>query len=69
VDFSLTSVEAFIHPTMNSNLSILNSALKASLQLRAFVLTASMAAISDVTQPEGYAFSEADWNRSGEKIA
>jgi len=54
---------------MNSNLSILNSALKASLQLRAFVLTASMAAISDVTQPEGYAFSEADWNRSGEKIA
>jgi nucleoside-diphosphate-sugar epimerase len=69
VDFSLTSVEAFMHPAVNGNLSILNSALKAGPQLRSFVLTSSIAAISDVTKPEDYAFSEADWNRSGEKIA
>lgn len=69
MDFSLTNVEAFMHPAVNGNLSILNSALKAGPQLRAFVLTSSIAAISDVTQPEDYAFSEGDWNKSGERMA
>jgi nucleoside-diphosphate-sugar epimerase len=69
VDFSLPNVEAFMHPAVNGNLSILHSALDAGLQLSSFVLTSSTAAISDVTKPEDYAFSESDWNESVEKIA
>jgi nucleoside-diphosphate-sugar epimerase len=71
VDFNLTSVDAFYIPAVRGNLSILNSAnSKAGPQLKSFVLTSSIAAISDRwKQPVDHAYTEDDWNTSAEAVA
>ena len=69
VDFSLETVEAFMHPAVNGNISILNSTLSAGPQLTSFVLTSSIASIVDVSKPDDYAFTEDDWNINGEAVA
>ncbi|KAI1617733.1 dihydroflavonol-4-reductase [Exophiala viscosa] len=71
VDFTLTSVEAFIRPAVDGTLSILNSALvHAGPQLASVVVTSSVAAVVDKwRQPPTHAYSEADWNTSGESVA
>jgi nucleoside-diphosphate-sugar epimerase len=71
VDFSFKTVDEFFVPAVQGNLSILNSALKhAGPQLESFVLTSSIAAVSDRwKQPPGHAYTEEDWNTSGEGIA
>ena len=69
VDFSLRTVDAFMHPAVNGNISILNSTLSAGPQLTSFVLTSSIASIIDVSKPDDYAFTEDDWNVNGEAVA
>ncbi|KIW17388.1 hypothetical protein PV08_04582 [Exophiala spinifera] len=71
VDFSLTTLEAFYGPAVGGNLSILDSALAhASSTLKSFVVTSSVAAVVDRwKQPPGHAYTEADWNTSGEAVA
>lgn len=69
VDFTLKTVDEFMHPAVNGNISILNSALSAGPQLEAFVLTSSIASIVDISKPDDYAFTEDDWNVNGEAIA
>ncbi|KPI37671.1 putative uncharacterized oxido [Cyphellophora attinorum] len=73
IDFSLKTLEDFVGPAVQGNTSILTSALNhAGPQLQSFVLTSSVAAVVDrwahpFTEP--YAYSEADWNINGPKIA
>ena len=69
VDFTLTTVDDFMHPAVNGNISILNSTLCAGPQLTSFVLTSSIASIVDVSKPDDYAFTEEDWNVNGEAVA
>lgn len=71
VDFTLKTVDAFFGPAVGGNLSILNSAkAHAGSQLEVFVVTSSVAAIVDRwKQPPHYAYSEADWNTTGESVA
>lgn len=71
VDFTLKSVDAFFIPAIRGNLSILNSAkTHAGPQLKSFVLTSSIAAIADRwKQPVDHAYTEVDWNTSGEAVA
>ena len=69
VDFNLTTVDDFMHPAVNGNISILNSTLSAGPQLTSFVLTSSIASIVDVSKPDDYAFTEEDWNVNGEAVA
>ncbi|KAL6242604.1 hypothetical protein RBB50_010250 [Rhinocladiella similis] len=71
VDFTLTTVDAFFGPAVGGNLSILDSALAhASSTLKSFVVTSSVAAIVDRwKQAPDHAYSESDWNTSGEAVA
>ena len=69
IDFSLKTIDEFMHPAVNGNLSILNSTLSAGPQLKSFVLTSSIAAIVDISKPDDYAFTEDDWNVNGEEVA
>lgn len=70
VDFTLTSLDAFFGPAIGGNLSLLNSTLQAGEQLKAFVVTSSIAAIIDGWKnPPDYTYTEADWNTSGEAVA
>lgn len=71
VDFSLTTVDDFFTPAIQGNLSILNSAQQhAGDQFEAFVLTSSNAAVADRWRlPANHAYTEADWNETGEAIA
>lgn len=71
VDFSLKTVDSFLHPAVNGNLSILTSALSyAGPTLQSFILTSSNAAIADrAAHPPAYAYSEADWNLSALPLA
>jgi nucleoside-diphosphate-sugar epimerase len=73
VDFTLRTVSAFIHPAVQGNLSLLNSAVEFSgPQLESFVLTSSNAAVADrLAHPasEAFAYSEADWNNSALSLA
>ena len=71
VDFSLKTVDEFFIPAIKGNLSILNSArAQAGGHLISFVLTSSIAAISDRwKQPLAHVYTEEDWNTSGEAVA
>lgn len=71
VDFSLPSVDAFIGPAVQGTLSILRSAqTHAGPQLQSVVVTSSVAAVVDKwRQPPTHAYSESDWNTSGESVA
>lgn len=71
VDFTLTSVDEFFGPAIGGNLSILESARTAAgPQLKAFVVTSSIAAVSDRWRlPPDHDYTEADWNTSGEAVA
>ncbi|KAK6379990.1 hypothetical protein LTS17_006064 [Exophiala oligosperma] len=75
VDFSLTNVDDFFRPAVGGNLSILNSALahassSSTTTLRSFVVTSSVAAVVDRwRQAPDHAYTEADWNTSGEAVA
>lgn len=71
VDFTLKTVDEFVGPAVGGVLSILESAAKtAGPQLRVFVLTSSVAAIVDRwKQAADHAYTEMDWNTSGEKVA
>jgi nucleoside-diphosphate-sugar epimerase len=71
ISFSrLKTLDEFLLPAVNGNLSILNSALTAGPQLTSFVLTSSIAAVSDKWRnPPDYALTEADWNTSGLTVA
>ncbi|KIV85434.1 hypothetical protein PV11_01130 [Exophiala sideris] len=71
VDFNLTSVDAFIGPAVDGTLSILNSAkAHAGPQLQSVVVTSSVAAVVDKWRlPSDHAYSEVDWNTSGEAVA
>lgn len=69
IDFSLTTLDAFMQPAVNGITSILNSTLSAGTQLKSFVLTSSVASIVDVSKPDDYAFTEDDWNVNGEAEA
>ncbi|KIW26800.1 uncharacterized protein PV07_06605 [Cladophialophora immunda] len=71
VDFTLKTVDEFFGPAIGGNLSILESAKSAAgPQLKAFVVTSSIAAIVDRwRQPADHAYSEADWNEMGESVA
>lgn len=69
IDFSLTTVDDYMIPAVNGNISILNSTLSAGPQLVSFVLTSSVAAIVDISKPDDYAFTEDDWNVNGEVVA
>ncbi|EXJ80214.1 hypothetical protein A1O1_08356 [Capronia coronata CBS 617.96] len=71
VDFTLKTVDEFFGPAVGGNLSILESAKShAGPQLKAFVVTSSVAAIVDKwKQPPDHAYSEADWNTTGESVA
>lgn len=73
VDFSLTTLDAFLTPAVQGVTSILNSAAKdAGPQLRTFVLTSSIAAVADRwAHPfgTGYAYTESDWNVNGLSVA
>lgn len=71
VDFTLTSVDAYFGPAIGGNLSILESAKEiAGPELKAFVVTSSIAAISDKWRlPADHAYSEIDWNETGESVA
>ncbi|KIW96741.1 uncharacterized protein Z519_02132 [Cladophialophora bantiana CBS 173.52] len=71
VDFTLRTVDEFFGPAIGGNLSILESAKTAAgPQLRAFVVTSSIAAIMDRwRQAPDHAYSEADWNETGESVA
>lgn len=66
VDFTLTTLSAYLEPAINGVLSILHSAqTHAGPQLQCFILTSSIAAIADRwTHPFGhpYSYTEADWN-------
>ncbi|RMZ92608.1 hypothetical protein DV736_g157, partial [Chaetothyriales sp. CBS 134916] len=71
VDFSLTSYAAFRGPAVGGLRSILASVQQhAGPQLRSFVLTSSIAAVVDRWKnPVDYAYTERDWNTSGEAVA
>ncbi|OAP56778.1 hypothetical protein AYL99_08890 [Fonsecaea erecta] len=71
VDFTLKTVDEFFGPAIGGNLSILESAKStAGPQLKAFVVTSSIAAIVDRwRQPPDHAYTEADWNEAGESVA
>lgn len=71
ISSTLTSVDAFFGPAIRGNLSILGSALvHGGPQLAAFVLTSSNAAMADRWRlPPDHAYTEADWNVSGEGVA
>ena len=71
VDFTFyKTVDEFMGPAVNGNISILNSALKhAGPGLKSFVLTSSIASVVDFFKPEDYTFSEEDWNEHGEELA
>lgn len=71
VDFTLTTVDAFVGPAVGGNLSILESAKTAAgPQLKSFVVTSSVAAIVDRWRlPADHAYTEADWNETGESVA
>ncbi|ETI23161.1 hypothetical protein G647_04958 [Cladophialophora carrionii CBS 160.54] len=71
VDFTLRSVDAFFGPAVGGNLSILESARTAAgPQLTCFVVTSSIAAIVDRWRlPPTHAYTESDWNESGEAVA
>ncbi|EXJ62982.1 hypothetical protein A1O7_03426 [Cladophialophora yegresii CBS 114405] len=71
VDFTLQSVDAFFAPAIGGNLSILESARTAAgPQLTSLVATSSIAAIVDRWRlPPTHAYTEHDWNESGERVA
>ncbi|KAH0846835.1 hypothetical protein AYO21_07393 [Fonsecaea monophora] len=71
VDFTLKTVDEYFGPAIGGNLSILESAKSAAgPQLKAFVVTSSIAAIVDRwRQPPDHAYTEADWNEMGESVA
>ena len=70
VDFSLTSVDAFVIPAVKATLSALEAANTAGENLQAFVLTSSIASVVDrFRKPTDYAYTEADWNESSEAKA
>ena len=60
----LKTWDEFITPAVQGSLSVLQSAFHhAGPQLESFVLTSSLAAISDPEKAaSGYSFSESDWN-------
>ena len=62
INFNIKTLEDFVGPAVNGNRSILNSAFYAGPQLKASVLTSSIAAITEVTKPDNHNFREADWN-------
>jgi nucleoside-diphosphate-sugar epimerase len=70
VDFTLKTVDEFFGPAIGGNLSILESTKVAGPQLKAFVVTSSIAAIVDRWRlPADHAYSEVDWNEMGESVA
>jgi nucleoside-diphosphate-sugar epimerase len=70
VDFTLKTVDEFFGPAVGGNLSILNSAKNAGPQLKAFVVTSSIAAIVDKWRlPADHDYTEADWNETAESVA
>jgi nucleoside-diphosphate-sugar epimerase len=70
ISFGLQSLDEFLLPAVNGNLSILNSALTAGPQLASFVLTSSIAAVADKWKnPPDYALTESDWNTSSLSVA
>jgi nucleoside-diphosphate-sugar epimerase len=70
VDFSLKTIDEFFGPAVNGNLSILESTKLAGPQLESFVLTSSITAVADRwRQPADHAYTETDWNTSGEAVA
>ena len=70
VDFTLKTVDEYFGPAIGGNVSILNSTRLAGPQLKSFVVTSSIAAIVDRWRlPPDHAYSESDWNESGEAVA
>ncbi|KAJ9612459.1 hypothetical protein H2200_004056 [Cladophialophora chaetospira] len=70
VDFTLKTVDDFFGPAIGGNLSILESAKNAGPQLKAFVVTSSIAAVVDKWRlPPDHDYTEADWNDTAESVA
>lgn len=83
MDFSLKTVDEFFGPAIGGVLSLLKSAYEENLRrgetgkIVSFVLTSSIAAVVDrwrfppisMGGAENRAYTEADWNISGEKVA
>ena len=73
VDFTLSTLDAYVTPAMSGVTSILDSAHRcAGPQLQTFVLTSSIAAIADKwAHPffTPYAYTETDWNVNGLQAA
>src|SRR6201999_556884 len=62
VDFTLKTVDEFVGPAIGGNLSILESANIAGPQLKAFVVTSSIAAVVDRWRlPPDHDYTEPDW--------